>query len=377
MNNYIPYGKQTIDDDDIESIINVLQDNKFLTTGPKIQEFEDKISNFTNMKYSVVVSNGTAALHSAIHAIDIKKNDEIIVTTLSFIASANCILYCNAVPIFCDINKETMNIDENKIENLITNKTRAIICVDFAGQLCNYDKIYTIAKKYNLIIIQDAAHSFGVTENKYADLITSSFHPVKNITTGEGGVILTNNERYASKLKQFRNHGIDNDYNNRYLHYYDMTNLGYNYRLTDIQCALGISQLNKIDKWIKKRQNIANIYKNEINNSELKNFIKPLKIINKCAYHIFVIKLKNLNKYNYNRDEIYKKIIENNIGVNVHYKPIHLHTYYIKNLNTYVGQCPVAEKIYKKILTLPLYPTLTNDNINYIIKILKNIFECN
>ena len=341
MKKYIPYGKQTIQPEDINSVLEVLNENKYLTTGPKVEEFENKMCQYTNMKYSVAVSNGTAALHCAIYATDVKKDDEVIVSTMSFIASANAILYCNAKPIFCDINEDTLNIDENKIESLITDKTKAIIVVDFAGQLCNFIEINRIAKKYNLIVIEDAAHSVGITKNNSADLVTYSFHPVKNMTTAEGGMILTNNEDYYLKMKQFRNHGIDMDYKNRYLHYYNMTELGYNYRLTDIQCALGISQIDRLKTWINRRQEIAQIYIDKIYNSKLYQYIEPLKIKNDCAYHIFVVKVKN-----YKRDTLYQELIEKGIGVNVHYKPIHLQPYYIENFNTYRGLCLNAENIY-------------------------------
>lgn len=366
--NFIPYGKQTINNNDIQAVLDALNDNKYLTTGPKVNEFEHNISNLTNSKYAVAVSNGTTALHCAMYASNIKENDEIIVPTISFLASANAILYCNAKPIFCDVNEETLNIDENKIEKLITNKTKAIVTVDFAGQLCNYDKIYHIAKKYNLIIIQDSAHSFGIVKNSLADLTTFSFHPVKNITTCEGGTIITNNKEMEIKMKQFRNHGIDADYKNRYLHYYNMTDLGYNYRLTDLQCALGISQLKRIDEFIERRKEIAQIYTKYINDSELKKYIEPLKLINDNAFHIYVIKILK-----HNRDDVYKKLYEKNIGVNVHYKPIHLQPYYIKNIGTYIGLCPIAEKMYEKILTLPIYPLLKNEEIEYILKTLEEI----
>ena len=241
----LPYGRQTIDQSDIDCVVDVLKNSNYLTTGPKVKEFEAALCNYTGMKHAIVVSNGTTALHCATYAADIKPGDEVIVTTLSFVASANAILYQGGTPIFADIEPDTMNIDVDKIEPLITDKTKAIIAVDFAGQLCNYRKLRKLADKYNLIIIEDAAHSIGVTRSNYVDLITYSFHPVKTITTGEGGAIMTNNEYFANKMRIFRNHGIDADYKNRYLHYYSMTELSNNYRLKDIQFELGIKQLKK------------------------------------------------------------------------------------------------------------------------------------
>lgn len=370
--NFIPYGRQTIDNSDIQSIVNVLVESKYLTTGPKVDEFEKKICEYTGMKYAIAVSNGTAALHCAAYAAGIGEGDEVIVPTMSFVASSNCILYCGGKPIFCDIDPDTLNIDYTKIENLITDKTKAIMAVDFAGQLCNYQRIIEIAKKYNLLIIQDASHSVGVTQYNLdycADLITLSFHPVKNITTGEGGMILTNDENMANRMRQFRSHGIDNDYKSRYLHYYDMKELGYNYRLTDLQCALGISQLKRIDQFMERRKEIADIYTRNILDGDLKKYIQPLKIEYECAFHIYIIKLAE----SIDRDEIYKKLLEKNIGVNVHYKPIHLHSYYINNQNTFIGQYPVAEDVYKQILTLPIYPILKDGDVYYVINTLKEI----
>ncbi len=302
-NTFLQYGKQTIDDSDINAVVTVLKENKYLTTGPYVDSFEKEVATLTNTQYAIAVANGTAALHCAIYAADIKKNDEVIVTALSFSASANCIIYQGATPVFCDIDENTLNIDQNQIEQLITPKTRAIITVDFIGQLCNYEKIREIANRYNLILIQDAAHSFGIVNNPLADLITFSFHPVKNITTGEGGMIITNNLEYANRMKRFRSHGIDNDYKNRHLHYYDMIDIGYNYRITDIQCALGLSQLKKIDLWIERRKEIAKYY--DLNLQDLNKYLVPLKVENNCAYHIYVIKLNE----KLDRDFIYQALL--------------------------------------------------------------------
>ena len=281
--NVLNYGKQTIDETDKQAVLNVLNENKYLTTGPRVREFEDKVKQYCNVKYACAVNSGTAALHLAVHALNLKESDEIIVSCLSFVASSNAILYCGVKPIFCDIDENTMNIDPNKIEALITKNTKAIIVVDFAGQPCDYHKILPIVKKHNLALIEDAAHSFGCQVNScttnpkvgsFADITTFSFHPVKNITTCEGGMSVTNNETYYKRMKAFLTHGITRDYKDREKnasHYYEMVDLGYNYRIPDLLCALGISQLKKIDKFIKRRQEIAKIY-----DENLKQYFSPL-----------------------------------------------------------------------------------------------------
>jgi dTDP-4-amino-4,6-dideoxygalactose transaminase len=366
------YNKQTIDDNDIQSVIDILKNSDYLTTGPKVSEFETKLCKVTDMKYCIAVSNGTSALHCAINCLDLNNDDEVIVTTISFVASANCIIYENAKPVFVDIDLNTLNIDIDDVIRKITNKTKAIIAVDFAGQLCNYDKLKRICNKYNIILISDASHSLGVFKNCKADLITTSFHPVKNITTGEGGAVFTNNKDYYYKMKIFRNHGVDINYKDRYLHYYNMVSLGYNYRITDLQCALGISQLDKLQSFINRRQQIAKIYDEAFYN--LNQYIEPLTILYPCAYHIYVIKL-NLSNLNCNRDDIYKKLLQYNIKANVHYKPIHLQPFYMNNYNTFKGQCPNAESIYERILSLPLFPSMTNEDIQYVITCMTTIIN--
>ena len=368
----IPYGKQTINNEDIEGIIDSLNKD-YLTTGPKVLEFEDSVKKYTNSKYAVAVSSGTAALHCVCSILDFKHDDEIIVSDISFMASANCVVYCGAKPIFCDVQEDTMNIDPDQIEKLITSKTKAIICVDYAGQLCDYEKIVKIKNKYNLILIEDAAHSFGCSNvGKYTDLTIFSFHPVKNITTGEGGMVITNNKNYYKKLCEFRNHGLTKDYierNKLISHEYDMVSLGYNYRLCDILCSLGITQLQKLDKFIQIRNKIANYYIEQFKDV---NTITLLTNKFGSAYHIFVIKL-NLNMITCDRDTIFREMKKKNIHVNVHYKPIHLFTFYKNKFNTNEGNCPVAENLYMKILTLPIYPELSLTDQNYVIKTLKEI----
>ncbi len=383
--NTLQYGKQTIDQTDKEAVINVLDENNFLTTGPKVVEFEEECKKYCGAKYALAVSSGTAALHCATHALNLKPLDEVIVSGISFVASANCVVYCGATPVFCDIEEDTMNIDPEKIESLITNNTKAIIAVDFTGQICNYSKIQQIANKYNLTIIQDAAHSWGIQLNNnfvgnMSDITTLSFHPVKNMTTCEGGMVLTNSEALYKKMKIFRQHGINIDYKEREKTKQLsalMTDLGYNYRIPDILCALGISQLKRLDLWVKRRNEIAEIYITNIaflNNEFTDNIIVPLNQKFPSAYHIFVIKL-NLNKLSVDRKIIFDAIQAEGIGVNIHYLPIHLHPFYKDNFNTIVGQLPIAESVYKSIITLPIFPTMDDTDVIDVISALKKVIK--
>ena len=255
----IPYGKQSIDNEDLDSVIEVLKSD-WLTTGPKIEEFERSFSNYVGSKFSIALNSGTAALHSVMYAIGIKNGDEVIVPTMTFAATANCILYQNGTPIFADVNEDTLLLDPSDVEKKISSKTKAIIAVDYAGHPVDYDALHYIAKKHNIYLISDSCHAIG---GKYkgrevgsiADFSTFSFHPVKNMTTGEGGMVTTNNQKLAQKIKTFRNHGITSDHRERAENgswFYEMDDLGYNYRITDFQCALGISQLKKLPDWIKK-----------------------------------------------------------------------------------------------------------------------------
>ena len=369
----IPYGKQIIEQDDVNSVIEALRSD-FITTGPKVAEFEKAICNFTGAKFAVAVSNGTAALHCAANAAGIGTGDEVIVTPMTFAASANCILYCCGIPVFADVLPETLLLNPAEVEKKITKKTKAIIAVDYAGQPCDYDKLAKIAKKYGIILISDACHSIG---GKYkgrrvgtlADMTCFSFHPVKHITTGEGGMIVTDNAKFAEKMRVFRNHGITTDYRQREEKgswFYEMAELGYNYRITDFQCALGISQLKKLTGWISKRREIAERYDGAFKGNP---DIKPLGVSSELthAYHLYVLRISQ----NIGRDEMFKKLRNAGIGVNVHYIPVHLHPYYQKNLQTSPGLCPVAEEAFKEILSIPMFPGLTEEQQNLIVKLIE------
>ena len=293
----IPYGKQTIEQSDIDAVLKVLNENELLTTGKYVPEFEGKVCEYVGVKYGLAVNSGTAALHLATFALDIQENDEVIVPAISFVASANCVLYQRGKPVFCDIDPETMCIDCNKIKPLITSRTKAIVFVDMCGQPCQFDEIKAIADEYGLKTIHDAAHSIGATYKgrkvgSYADITCFSFHPVKNITTCEGGMMVTNNEEYYRKALAFRTHGISRDFKEREKHnshYYEMHLLGFNYRIPDVLCALGTEQLKRLDLFLSRRNEIATLYNTLFADSE---WIEPIICRMNCysANHIYVIK---------------------------------------------------------------------------------------
>lgn len=376
---YLSYGRQCIDDNDIQEVIKVLKGD-FLTTGPSVKKFEDKVANYVGAKYAVAVSNGTAALHAACFAAGIKEGDEVIVSPMTFAASSNCVLYCGGRPIFVDIDPKTYNIDVSKIEEKITKNTKAIIPVDFTGQVADLDKINEIAEKYNLTVIEDAAHALG-SEYKgkkvgtLSHMTEFSFHPVKPITTAEGGMIVTNDEKLYQRLQLFRTHGITRDCNllshNEGPWYYEQIDLGFNYRITDVQCALGSSQMDKIDGFIKRRREIVGKYNTAF--KELNDYITtPYEAeFSNSGWHIYVIKL-NLDKLKVSRKEIFEALQAENIGVNVHYLPVYLHPYY-ESLGYKRGICPEAEKLYSQIITLPLFPNMIDSDINDVINAVKKV----
>ena len=377
---YLAYGRQSIDDKDIEAVVELLKGD-FLTTGPTVSEFENKVAEFVGAKYGVAVSNGTAALHMACHAAGIGPEDEVLVPAITFAASSNCVLYCGGTPVFVDIDPKTYNIDINKIEEKITEKTKAIIPVDFSGQAVDMDKILEIAEKYNLLVIEDSAHALG-SEYKNrkvgtkAHMTEFSFHPVKPVTTAEGGIIVTDDEKLYEKMMLFRSHGItrnkelmDEDHGPWY---YEQVDLGYNYRLTDLQCALGISQMDKLDSFIARRREIVSKYNEAF--SELEEINTPFEEeFSNSGWHIYVITL-NLDKLAVGRKEVFEALQKENIGVNVHYLPVYLHPYY-KGLGYEKGLCPVAEDIYNRMITLPLFPAMTENDVQDVITAVKKVIN--
>lgn len=377
---YLTYGRQNLDEEDIESVVKVLKGD-YLTTGPSVKEFEEKIADYVGAKYAVAVSNGTAALHMACYAAGIKKGDEVIVPAITFAASANCVLYCGGTPVFADIDPKTYNIDLKEIENKITEKTKAIIPVDYTGQSVDMDEIRRIADKHNLIVIEDGAHSLG-SEYKgkkvgtKAHITEFSFHPVKPITTGEGGIVVTDDKELYEKMLLFRSHGITRDKDllahNEGPWYYEQIDLGYNYRITDIQCALGISQMNKIDKFIDRRRYIVKRYNEAF--KDMDEIITPYEIdYSNSGWHLYVIKL-DLERLTCTRKKIFEALQAENIGVNLHYIPVYLHPYYQK-LGYKKGICKNAEELYERMITIPLFPKMTNDDVQDVISGVKKVIN--
>lgn len=378
---FLPYGRQWIDDVDIEKVISTLKSD-YLTTGPKVKEFEERIADYVGSNYAVALSNGTAALHAACFAADIQEGDEVITTPLTFAASANCVIYQGGKPVFADIDLNTYNIDPEDIERKVTDKTKAIIPVDFTGQAVDLDAIKKIASKHNLIVIEDAAHGIG-TEYKgkkigsISDMTEFSFHPVKHVTTGEGGVITTNNKALYEKLQLFRTHGIARDKEllvNKHggPWYYEQLDLGYNYRITDIQCALGISQLDKIDKFVLKRRQLVAKYNDML--SEIDGIIIPNEAnFSNSSWHLYVIQLE-LEKLKVGRKAIFEALQSENIGVNVHYIPVYYHPYYQK-LGYKKGLCPMAEKVYERIITLPLFPRMNDKDVEDVVNAVEKVLS--
>jgi len=372
---FLPYGRQWIDDKDIKAVSSVLKTD-WITQGPKVAEFEKLVANYCKTKYAVAFSSGTAALHAASFAAGISGGDEVITTPITFAADGNCVLYQGGTVKFADIKNDTHNIDPDKIKEKITSKTKALIPVDFAGQPCDLDEIHDIAKEHNLIVIEDAAHAIG-SEYKgkriggLSDLTIFSFHPVKTITTGEGGMVLTNDTDYFEKLNVFRTHGITKDpqkmEKNEGGWYYEMQHLGYNYRLTDFQCALGISQFKKLEQFIKRRREIISIYNKAF--GEIKEIITPYEKPDVfSAYHLYVIQLQKMD-----RKKVFDALRAENIGVQVHYIPVHLQPYYQEKFGYKTGDFPIAEEFYKRALSLPLFPKMSNNDVNDVIDAVEKV----
>jgi perosamine synthetase len=374
----IPYGRQLIDEDDIRAVTEVLRSD-WLTTGPKVAEFEQAVADYVGAKYAVAVSSGTAALHAAMYAIGIKFGDEVIVPPITFAATANCIVYQRGTPIFADVDLDTLLLDPANAAEKITEKTKAIIGVDYAGQPCDWDQLREIGDKYKLKLIADGCHAIGAEYKgrrvgSLADMTIFSFHPVKHITTGEGGMITTNEPELAHRMRIFRNHGITTDHHQRealYSWFYEMVDLGYNYRLSDLQCALGISQLQKLPEFLERRREIAARY-----DEAFASFsgIIPLAVNPDVlhAFHLFVVKIDSC-ELDTDRKTLFTHLREKRIAVNVHYIPIHLHPFYKDKFNYGQGLCPNAESVYEQIISLPIFPGMTDGDLETVVVEIKKM----
>jgi UDP-4-amino-4,6-dideoxy-N-acetyl-beta-L-altrosamine transaminase len=375
----IPYATQWIEEDDIIAVADALRSSN-LTQGPLVEEFEKSIAQYCGAKYAVAVSSGTAALHVACLAAGVSVGDEVVTSANTFAASANCVLYCGGKPVFADIEPDTALIDPADIRKKLTKKTKAIIPVHFAGQPAYMEEISKIAKGNDLKIIEDAAHAIGakyrlkkgqdwikVGSCYHSDMTILSFHPVKHITTGEGGAVLTNDQNLYEKLVFFRSHGITRSTKHMKetegLWYYEMHELGFNYRLTDIQCALGTSQLKKLDKFVARRKEIAKMYDEAFSSMERIDLIKEKKGFD-SSRHLYVVLVDNRkNVFNWLKTET-------NIMVNVHYIPVYFHPYY-RNLGYERGLCPIAEEYYSRAISIPMHPKLSDEEIEYVIEKIK------
>ena len=364
----LPYGRQSLDESDIQAVVQVLRSN-WLTTGPKIGEFEEAFASWVGAKYAVSFSSGTAALHAAAFAAGLQSGDEAIITPLTFCATANCVLYQGARPIFADVSSDTLNIDPDEIARKINSRTRAILPVDYAGHPADLDSIIELAQQHGLLVIEDACHSLGAEYRRrrvgaIADMTVFSFHPVKHLTTGEGGMVTTDRGDWAEILRRFRNHGISSDARQRQTAgqwQYEMVLLGFNYRLTDISCALGLSQLQKLEANLLRRREIAAQYSAAFR--EISAIVPPVvrPEVNP-AWHLYPIRLQR-HCLSATRAQIFRALRAENIGVNVHYIPVHQHPYYRDRFGCSSGDFPVAEGAYERLISLPMFHGMTEQDV--------------
>ncbi len=374
----LPYGRQWLAEEDIAAVAEVLRSD-WLTTGPKVEEFERTFAGLAGAGEAVAVSSGTAALHAAMHALGIGPGDEVIVPAITFVASANCVVFQGGTPVFADVDPETLLLDPEQIETKITKRTRAILAVDYAGQPCDYDWLRAIAGRHGLGLAADACHSLGGgykgrPAGSLADLNIFSLHPVKHITSGEGGVVTTGDCDLARRMRAFRNHGIMTDYRQREKTgswFYEMVELGYNYRLTDFQCALALGQIGRLAGWLERRRDIARCYDAAF--SDLAG-ARPLRVRPEVshAYHLYVLRL-DLARLRADRGAVFRALRAEGIGVNVHYIPVHLHPYYRQRFGTGPGLCAAAEAAYEEIISLPIFPRMTGGDVDDVIAAVRKV----
>ena len=373
----LPYGHQWIDDKDVAAVAEVLKGD-WITQGPKVREFEEKMAAYCGARYGVAVGSGTAALHAACAVAGIAAGDEVITTPLTFAASANAVVYCHGRPVFADIKEDTLNISPAEISKHLSPATKAIVTVDLAGYPSDLDDIMSIARDRGLIVIEDACHALGAEykgrkTGSLADMTIFSFHPVKHITTGEGGMILTDNAEFYDKLKVLRHHGILKNKPQEGAWYYEIESPGYNFRITDFQCALGISQLEKLDRFIARRREIAARYDKAF--ADMPESITPQEAEDvKAVYHIYIIQLRT-ELLKAGRREIFDALRAENIGVNVHYMPLHLHPFYQREFGYKKGDYPKAEQYYERAITLPAFPRMTDKDIDDVITATRKVIS--
>jgi perosamine synthetase len=378
----LPYGRQSLDDSDIKAVVEVLKSD-WLTTGPKIGEFEERFAAWAGARHAVSFSSGTAALHGAAFAAGLGPGDEAITTPMTFCATANCILYQGALPVFADVSADTLNLDPGEVSTKLTSRTKAIIAVDYAGHPAPLDELRELADKNGALLIEDASHALGAKYHgkrvgSFADMTTFSFHPVKHLTTGEGGMVTTNDAKFAETLRRFRNHGIGSEARERQeagQWFYEMVLLGFNYRLTDIACALGLSQLERLDSNLLRRREIAAQYEKAFRDSLHGDFssiqVPAVRDGVDPAWHLYPIRL-NLPILTAGRGEIFRALRAENIGVNVHYIPVHQHPYYRERFRAQQSY-PVAEDAYQRLLSLPMFHAMTGEDLEDVIRALNKV----
>jgi perosamine synthetase len=377
---FLPYGKQSIDEEDIAAVVETLRSD-WLTTGPKVGEFEEAFASWVGARYAVSFSSGTAALHGAAFAAGIGVGDEAITSPLTFAATANCVLYQGGTPVFADVQTDTLNIDPERVSERITPRTKALLPVDYAGHPADLDKLYAVADRHGLTIIEDACHALGAEYHgrrvgSISHMTVFSFHPVKHLTTGEGGMVTTDNPHFADKLRKFRNHGISSEARARQANgqwHYEMVLLGFNYRLTDIACALGLRQLSKLEINLARRRDVAAKYSETLGDfsaitlPDVRDHVLP-------AWHLYPLRL-DLEALSTGRAEIFQALRAENIGVNVHYIPVHLHPYYRDRFGYKPGDYPVAESAYERLISLPMFHGMTDNDVDDVLCALEKVMS--
>jgi len=376
----LPYGRQSVEETDIEAVVGVLRSD-WLTTGPKVGEFEEAFAERVGASYAVSFNSGTAALHAAAFAAGLKTGDEAITTPLTFAATANCVLYQDARPVFADVCADTLNINPEEVGSKITDKTRAILVVDYAGHPADLDSILREAKEQGLVVIEDGCHALGAEYagkrvGSLADMTVFSFHPVKHITTGEGGMVTTERAEFAETLRRFRNHGIASDARHRQSAgqwHYEMVLLGFNYRLPDFACALGMEQLKRLEANLARRRELAARYTAAFR--QIPGVIPPaVRPEANPAWHLYPIRL-DTGKLSVDRAQVFRALRAENIGVNVHYIPVHLHPYYRDRFGFRGGEFPVAEGAYAGLISLPMFHGMSDQDLNDVIAAVTKVFS--
>jgi perosamine synthetase len=375
---FLPYGRQSIDEDDVQAVVEVLR-SAWLTGGPKVDEFEQAFAARVGANYAVTFSSGTAALHGAAFAACLKPGDEAITSPLTFAATANCVLYQGARAVFADVSSDTLNIDPERVAERITPKTRAILPVAYAGHPADLDAILALADKHGLTVVEDACHALGAEyrgrrTGSIAHMSVFSFHPVKHMTTGEGGMVTTDRAEFAELLRRFRNHGISTDARQRHVSghwHYEMVLLGFNYRLTDVACALGLSQLKKLEANLARRTEIAARYTAAF--KDLPGVLPPsVREHVKPAWHLYPIRI-DTSKLNADRGQMVRALRSENIGVNVHYIPVHLHPYYRDQFGYNGGECPAAERAYEQLISLPMFHGMSEQDVEDVLSAVRKV----